>query len=277
MTMANLPTSPDDRPFLPGHSMSWEMTMDAPSDEEAQDAVVTSPSRQHQHKRVLILGTRRTSSSRRRRSQSLHSIFPEPLLTARTRNLSVGYDSEPSDLSSEASADGPDANVPEQRDQVIESMRRRRWPLRVILLLFAYVAWTTDSYYLSDRFLRGAPSSKATAAFSSQHGREVALPVAFPPLSQKQTVYVPPLAKKKHRPTLAYARPGNPPPVLGERPMERFILQEEGDEEQPQPLEPKGPTAVQWVASVALLLLILETVIRQVHRQCTPRQRLRYE
>ena len=273
--MANLPMSLDDRPLLPCPSMSWEISIDAPSDEEAQDAEASSPTRQHQHQHVLILGT--PSSSRRRRSQSLHGVFLEPLITTRTRNLSIGYDSEPSDLSSDASADGPDANVPEHREQVIETVHRRRWPFRVILLLCAYISWTANSSYLSDRFLRGAPAPKAAAAFSSQHGREVALPHAFPPLSKKQKDYIPPLAKKKHRPTLAYARPGNPLPVLGERPMERFILQEEGDEE-PLPLEPrKDPTAVQWVASIALLLLILETGIRQFHRQCAPRQRLRYE
>jgi hypothetical protein len=289
--MVNIALSPNDRSLLPRRSMSREIPGDAPSDEEAQDAVAF---RKHPHFLILTTPTTPTTVgttfSSRRRTQSLHSVLPEHLLYTRSRRHPNGYDSDPSDLSSEASDDGSLSHVPvpEQREPVVApSQRRRNWPFRVILLLCAYVSWTTDSFSLSNSWLRSARPPQTTAAFSPQHGREVALPVTFPklPLTETKKVYIPPqnmAPRKKRRPNLSHALPGNAPPVLGQKPLQRFVL-DENDSQEPLP-PPRKKSSLQWVASIALLWLVLETGIRQVRQTfaplplCfTPRQRLRYD
>lgn len=308
--MANLALSPDDRSLLPRHSMSWEIPGDVPSDEEAQDAVEIS---KHQHPHFLILTTPTTpttagTSTSRRRTQSLHSVLSEHHFHHRSRRHSNGYDSDPSDLSSEASEDdGPHSHVPvpEQRPRepvASPSQRRRRWAFRGILLLCAYVSWTTDSLsFSSNGLLRSARSPQTTAAFSPQHGREVALAAAvtFPKsqptpllLTEPKRLYIPPRnndeaapKKKRRRPNLSHALPGNAPPILGQqKPLQRFILDENDSEGEPLPPPPRKKSSLQWVASIALFWLFLETSIRQVRQTfaplalCfTPRQRLRYD
>jgi len=279
---------PDRRRSL---SQSYSSMMkgeeDVPSDEEAQDSATRK-------ERLLILGT-----PSRRRSRSLHSALPERILTrphashSKLPTLSLtGYESEPSDLSCASSEDGilpqndpiPRRCQEDDTSPEILTLRRchRQWPFRLILLACAYVAWISDSWN-SDSFLvkkRNIP----TAAFSSQHGREVPIQ----PMEQhsplrgiSRKTYIPPSSfeKKKRRPQVAHALPArNPPPILGQR-MERFVMDEnEGDEILT--TTPTPHSHLYYLGYVALVFLCLETGIREVRRRCvsfSPRQRLRNE
>jgi hypothetical protein len=114
-------------------------------------------------------------------------------------------------------------------------------------------------------------------------------------LTEPKRVYIPPRnnnnndeaapKKKRRRPILSHALPGNAPPILGQqKPLQRFILDENDSEGETLPPPPRKKSSLQWVASIALVWLFLETSIRQVRQTyaplalCfTPRQRLRYD
>ena len=271
---------------------------DVPSDEEAQDSA---------QKRVVILGT--PSSSRRRRSKSLHSALPERLAPLGRSHSSwnrpptpsfTGYESEPSDLSASSSEDAPIqlehsrlgfcGEDPSAAAAAVVLMdppplrHSRRWPFRILLFLCAYVAWTTDSFQ-DGMFVRKRPIPTTAVAFSSQHGREVTMPIQ--PMGKhsqihrvvKKETYIPPPAtkQKKIRPNLAHARSSkHSPPILGQNTIERFVMDEEemvGTTNTVRPLH-----SHRWLGYALLIVLVLEAGIRETQRRrSTPRQRLRNE
>lgn len=271
---------------------------EVPSDEEAQDS---TPRR----KEMILLDSSPENQRRRRRSQSLSRDAALPGIIASPCVLS-GYESEPSDLSSASSEHGElDAIIRQAHRRVREgeselaldccaapstntSRHCRKWPFRFLLLACAYIAWTTDTFLMSERddFLvqkRAIPK----AAFSSQHGREVPIiPMEqhSPLREMEKRTFIPPTTKKKRRPQVALALASNQKaPVLGQRrEMERFVMDENGHAEETSTTilttSTQHHSSLYWLGYVALLLLFVETGVREVRRRtCSRQQRLRNE